>query len=54
MSQRSLDACQEFLVLPVREFDVGGRTSRAALKGVEARALDLDAVLKCVVPTPQL
>ena len=44
VSQRSLDARQEFLVLPMREFDVGGRTSRAALKAVEARALELELI----------
>lgn len=42
VSQRSMEARQEFLVLPVREFDVRGRTSREALKAVEARALDLE------------
>jgi transcription-repair coupling factor (superfamily II helicase) len=42
VSQRSLDARPEFLVLPVREFDARGRSSRDALRAIEARALDLE------------
>jgi len=42
VSQRSLGAHPEFLVLPVREFDAHGRSSRAALRAIEARALDLE------------
>jgi len=42
VSQRSLDAHPEFLILPVREFDAHGRSSREALRAIEARALDLE------------
>jgi transcription-repair coupling factor (superfamily II helicase) len=42
VSQRSLDAHAEFLILPVREFDARGRSSRDALRVIEARALDLE------------
>ncbi len=42
VSQRSLDAEQEFLILPVREFDAHGRRSREALRAVEMRAYDLE------------
>jgi len=42
VSQRSLEARPEFVVLPVREFDAHGRTNRDALRAIEARALDLE------------
>ncbi|MGH3056421.1 MAG: hypothetical protein ACRDL7_15715, partial [Gaiellaceae bacterium] len=42
VSQRSLDAHPEFLILPVREFDARGRSSRETLRAVEARAMDLE------------
>ncbi|HXQ20471.1 MAG TPA: CarD family transcriptional regulator, partial [Candidatus Acidoferrales bacterium] len=42
VSQRSLEARQEFLILPVREFDARGRTSRDALRVIEARTHDLE------------
>jgi transcription-repair coupling factor (superfamily II helicase) len=42
VSQRSLEAHPEFLILPVREFDARGRSSRDALRAIEARALDLE------------
>ena len=42
VSQRSLDAHPEFLILPVREFDARGRSSRDALRAIEARAADLE------------
>jgi transcription-repair coupling factor (superfamily II helicase) len=46
VSQRSLEARAELLILPVREFDSGGRTSREALKAIEDRTYDLDATRK--------
>jgi len=42
ITQRSLDPRQEFLVLPVREFDTHGRTSKAAIKAIEDRCYDLE------------
>ncbi|MFQ5667540.1 MAG: transcription-repair coupling factor, partial [Candidatus Binatia bacterium] len=39
---RSQAAQPEFLILPVREFDAHGRTSREALRAIEARAFDLE------------
>jgi len=42
VSQRSLDAHPEFLILPVREFDARGRSNRDALRAIEARALELE------------
>jgi transcription-repair coupling factor (superfamily II helicase) len=42
VSQRSLDPRPEFLILPVREFDARGRSSRDALRAIEARAFELD------------
>ena len=42
VSQRSLEARPEFLVLPVREFDAHGRSNRETLRAIEARCFDLD------------
>ncbi len=42
VGQRSLEARPEFLILPVREFDARGRSSRAALRAIETRAFDLE------------
>ncbi len=42
VGQRSLDSRPEFLILPVREFDARGRTSRDAVRAIEQRAYDLD------------
>jgi len=42
VTQRSLEAHPEFLILPVREFDARGRSSRDVLRAIEARALDLE------------
>jgi len=42
ISQRSLESRPELLILPVREFDAAGRTSRQAYRAVEERLLDLD------------
>ena len=42
VSQRSLDTRPEFLVLPVREFDTHGRTSKQALKAIEERCHELE------------
>ncbi len=42
VSQRSLEARAELVVLPVREFDAHGRANRGALRAIEARALDLE------------
>jgi transcription-repair coupling factor (superfamily II helicase) len=42
VSQRSLEARPECLILPVREFDACGRSSRETVRRIEARALDLE------------
>lgn len=42
VSQRSLEAHPELLILPVREFDTHGRTSKQALKAIEDRCHDLE------------
>jgi transcription-repair coupling factor (superfamily II helicase) len=42
VSQRSLDRQAEFLILPVREFGARGRSSRYALRAIEARAFELE------------
>jgi transcription-repair coupling factor (superfamily II helicase) len=42
VTQRSLEARPEFLILPVREFDAQGRSSRETLRAIEARAVDLE------------
>jgi len=42
VSQRSLDRHQELLVLPVRELDTHGRTSKQALKAIEERCHELE------------
>ncbi|MCK6554055.1 transcription-repair coupling factor [Candidatus Binatia bacterium] len=42
ISQRSLQNHPELLILPVREFDAAGRTSRQAYRAVEERLFDLD------------
>ncbi len=42
VSQRSGERHQDFLVLPVCEFDAQGRSRKETLKAIEARALDLD------------
>ncbi len=42
VTQRSLEARPEFLVLPVREFDARRRSSRDTVRAIEARAFDLD------------
>jgi len=46
VTQRSLEPRPELLILPVREFDSRGRTSREALKAIEERTYDLDATPK--------
>ena len=42
VSQRSLEARPEFLILPVREFDIRECGRREALRAIEGRALDLE------------
>jgi transcription-repair coupling factor (superfamily II helicase) len=42
VTQRSLEARPEFLILPVREFDAHEKGTRRALRAIEMRALDLE------------
>lgn len=42
VTQRSLEAQPEFLLLPVKEFDVTAQTDRTHLREIESRLLDLE------------
>ncbi len=42
VTQRSGAELQEFLILPVREFDASGRRDRATIDAIEDRALELE------------